>query len=326
MQDKRTALSILKGKKGICFEGGGCLGSAFPGALTVLYEECGPIEWTHVVGSSVGSIMATAIACKAEMSYIKDTLFNMDVKSFKDGGISGLWRFIREGGWYKGDAITEFMHQVLEEMVGDGAITFAELYQRTGIHLTITFMSMRYRCTRYADHITQPDWPIKEAVRASSSIAMFYKYASGDIRMPHSEELQFDYMTDGGTVDNLPIHVLYEQGLKHSEVLALKFMSTVEMSVYESDRKGRMHDYGLPSFPLGAAIMVVETLRNTAMKVHVHKEDWKICAKMNVGSHKATDFGISDEEIMELYEAGRAGMKQHMIDTQILLDKGQYPQ
>jgi NTE family protein len=213
----------------------------------------------------------------------------------------------------------------LEELTGNGDITFAQAYTQYGVNLTITYMSLRYQTTLYASWQTQPGMKIKDAIRASSSIALFFKYFQGEMESP-SGRLEQDIVTDGGTADNLPIHVLHKQGCLPRSILVLKLVSPEDNSAYEAALRGELHDYGLPRMPIAAAFVVVEALRKTAMRVHVEEEDWKLCVRSNVGNVSSTDFDLTPAQVETLFQAGREGMSKYLGKVQDMLANGTYPE
>ena len=65
--------------RNIAFEGGGVLGVAYIGALYEL-DKRGILANLHgFTGSSVGSIMAAALACNADMGFIERRLKSLDI-------------------------------------------------------------------------------------------------------------------------------------------------------------------------------------------------------------------------------------------------------
>ena len=124
--DNMKIEDVMRHKRAICFAGGGILGIGHAGALDKLFELGYLDNITHTTGTSVGSIMSAAIACKATRNYVKNTLFGMNTRAFRDGGccLANLWRFLRKGGLYKGDAILDFAKKLMKDLTGDENTTF----------------------------------------------------------------------------------------------------------------------------------------------------------------------------------------------------------
>jgi predicted acylesterase/phospholipase RssA len=317
--NRELALKILQEKTNYAFEGGGVLGIAHVGALVRLYELGGLNSVDHTVGTSVGSIIATGLACGATPYYIKHKVMNMDLKKFKDGGnwISRIFRFIFRFGLHKGKEIERYMGQVLEELTGNSDITSEEAYSKYKTHLTITYLSMKYRQTRYADHITEPNNKLKTNVLWSSSIPLFYQAA----RRCKKRKI-IDLLVDGGVTDNYPIHVLRDQKCNPQSILGFKLYNSDE-EIYPNNSEKK--EYKLPRNIIRYGETQVNILRDQALRYHVHSEDWKLTCKINVGKFKTTDFDITEEDKLWLYNSGRQGMDKHLKEIEELLDKCEYP-
>lgn len=321
---KELALEIVRNKTCLCFEGGGVLGAGHAGALVRLHEIGGLRNIKKVVGSSVGSIIALGLACGASATYIKNKLFRLDLSRFKDGGngIQKLFRFLFRWGWHKGDEIEMFAGEILEELSGDPNITFQEAHRRYGIHLTITYLSLRDKKTKYADHINTPDLEIKKAARWSSTIPYFYKaYRKRDF----NDRLE-NIIVDGGVADNYPMHVLHEQGCSKKDILGFKLVSSVSINKYHNNSdKDHGNNEALPTNIKDYSFVLLEILREQALRYHVEEGDWKLTCKINIGEHKTTDFNITEEDKLELYTSGLRSIDHYIEKVTRLISEGKYP-
>ncbi len=323
--------TIMQHKKGICFSGGGVFGYGHGGVLDELFEMNAIKNITHTVGSSVGSIYATAVSCNVTRYYINNSISEMDISLFKDGGcwLSKLFRLIKHGGFHKGYNIWNFAKKLVNDLTGNKNITMKEAYDMFGITLTITVFSLRYRTTRYINHITQPQAKLADMIRASSGIAIFFKIFKTKLLSPPDKNghriLETDMIGDGGTTDNQPTHVLREQGLSGREIITVKFLGTKDIDEYNLELNGGLYDHGLPRIPIGMIESYIDGMRDDAMNKHVHKNDWKITIKINTGDIKVTDFNISETNKKWLYENGKKAVKEYLIEGQQLLNKGKYP-
>jgi NTE family protein len=321
-----TAEELLRGKTALCFEGGGALGVGHVGALAEWEAMGGYKNLTHCVGSSVGSIAAAAVAAKANVEFMKKTLFGLDMNQFEDnslGMIRDLYRLIKKWGWNKGDAITEWAMELMGELTGNPNITMKELYEFGGVHLTITYFSYRYRKTKYADHITQPDLKVANAIRMSSSIPVYYQAVWRKF-LNKEDKLRMDAILDGGTMDNFPMHVLRKQGVDPSKIMGFKLCGTEELNEYKAEQDGEELDYGLPDGIVEALMVLVSCMRDLAMKVHVHKKDWMLTVKINVGDLSSTNFDMTEEQKNWLYENGRQAIRDYLVELDELILRGEY--
>lgn len=314
------ALHILQNKSAYVFEGGSILGIGHAGALVKLYELGGLKKIDHVVGSSVGSIVSMALACGASSYYIKDKILKLDVSKFEDGGnwISRIYRFLFRYGIHKGYQIETYAGEILSELTGNSDITFLEAYNKYGVHLTITYLSVRHKKTKYADHITKPDMMIKTAVRWSSSIPLFFmspKY--------YKDKELLDIISDGGVANNYPINILRNQGCSPESILGFKLYNDEELENEYNDLDDI--DYGIPRNIKDYALRLVDILREQALRYHVHKDDWKLTCKINVAKYSTTDFDITEEDKLWLYNSGMKAMEEHLGEIEELLQKDEYP-
>lgn len=328
MEDwKERAKKIIIAKTALAIEGGGALGVGEVGALSRWVELGGDLKKiTHVVGSSVGSIIASAIAVGADIEYMKKTLFGLDLQQFEDnspGLIRDFARLIKKYGWNKGQAITDWAEGIMHELTGNADITMAEAHEMSGVVLTTTGCSLRFMDTFYMNYKTEPKTRLVDSIRMSSSIPLYYAAVFRETKTDCGEIT--DCIVDGGTMDNYPIHVLREQGVAPHKILGLKLCNTVEMAEYADEKRGIRHDYGEVENLKQCLVKLVEMLRLTAMKLHVHKRDWMLTAKIDVNDMKSTDFDMTSEQLRMLYNNGRKAIDDLIDETAELLEAGEYP-
>lgn len=325
------ATSILVNKTALCFEGGGVLGCAHVGALRALNDIGGLKRITHVVGTSVGSIIAAAIGCAATIDYIEPNFFNLNLNSFKDGSccLGNLFRLISKGsekrkgyGWYKGDRIENFAGQMMKDLTGNENITFLEAYEKYKIRLTIVYFSTNYNKTRYADYKTSPSMQIKKAIRMSSAIPVFFSAVWKD-RVGKSKEV----FVDGGITDNFAIHVLKDQGCTLNSILGFKLCSIVEFNEYKEDMGDDVEeiDNGPSTNIYNHVMNMIGVVHNQALRYHVHEEDWNVTVKIDIGTYKTTDFAITQDQEKWLYNQGKLALNNHINDVAQLLKSNTYP-
>ena len=321
----------LKKKTALSFMGGGALGPGHIGQLEQLYDYGGFRNVEYLVGASVGSIMAVAIAAskasgmdpEAQLRWMKKVLFGLDLTQFEDndaGLLRDVYRLIKKYGWNKGEAITEWMEEIMEFLLEDKDITLKQLYERSGIHTVINYYSCNYRRTMYADHITKPHWRVADTVRKSSSIPIYYA-AVFDKREGKDDEV----ILDGGTMDNNPIHVLRKLGVPPENIMGLIFVSDEEIATYDEHLEEKLTDHGEPDKITGFLTDLIGEMRELAMRMHVHKRDWMLTSYTNVHSMKSTDFTMTEDQKKMLYEEGRAGMQRFAAQTAKLITENEYP-
>ena len=319
------AKQILANKSALCFEGGGVLGIGHVGALSRLSELGGLKKITHVTGASVGSILAAAFGCGASMEYVQHVMFGLDVTSFKDTSkciVKDLYRFFKKYGWYKCDAVENLAGEIMKDLTGNPDITFLEAFNKFGIKLTITYLSVNYSKSRYANHITEPNLQIKKAIRRSAAIPVFYQ-AVWDYKSKNKPEL----FVDGGVTDSYPIHVLKEQHCPLKDILGFKLCSSVEFNEYKEDMKEPVDeiDDGVPKNIYTYVMKLIGIVHNQALRYHVHTEDWKVTTKIDIGTLTTTDFNITEDQKQWLYNQGKVAIDKHLDEIVEMLKLGTYP-
>ena len=302
------AIEFLKNKTALVISGGGVLGVSEVGSLRRLHELNALGEIESVTGSSVGSIIATAIACGAPIDYMEKTMFEMNLPKFKDNDcfIKDIFQLLKKWGLNKTKEIKKLAEKVLSDFAHKD-VTFEELYISTGIHLTITVLSMNYEKTLYYDYINTPKEKISDTIVKSSSIPLFYEAIfEGKGKGKQS-------YVDGATVNSYPMNVPKKQGYSLDNILGLKLIS--EEDINHIDNGGdEFNDVnkGPPKNIIQHIIRLITILRDQALRLHVHKDDWKHSIKINVGKMTSTDFDMTEEDKQWLFNQGKKAVDEYV--------------
>ena len=204
--------------KNIVLEGGGIRGFAYIGAYEVLDSLHILKSIERVGGSSAGAIQAALLAVgytPAEMKIIAETI---PLKKFNDGGwsiIGGTRRLNKQFGWYKGDGFANWIGELIAKKTGSTNTTFAELHARKAEKgfkdLYVTGTDLTYQCLRIFSYEQYPNMSIRDAVRISMSIPLYYKPVliddSGLMCSKTEQNKIIHVMVDGGVLSNYPIHM-----------------------------------------------------------------------------------------------------------------------
>jgi predicted acylesterase/phospholipase RssA len=320
MEYSEEALDIIKNKTGLMISGGGSLGIAMVGCLERLVELGFSLAEIKVIkGSSIGSIIATAIACGADIHYMKQKIGDIDLNIFRDRDLfcCSLWQLITKYGLNKTRPIKIFASSILEELTGNKDITFLELYQRTGVHLIITYLSVNIERTIYADWITEPNSSIRETIVKSSAIPVFYE--------AYYNKKNKQIAVDGGTLDNYSFNYLRDFS---SKILGLKLVS----DGYENDitnvgaENALTPDRGYPKTVSKYLERLIYLMRDQAMRLHVKEKDWMSSIKIHIGHYNSTDFDLTREEKDWLFNQGRIGADSYIKELTSLIQNGKYSQ
>lgn len=202
--------------KNIVLEGGGIRGFAYIGAYEILDSLHILESVERVGGSSAGAIQAALLAVgytPAEMKVIAETI---PLKKFNDGGwsvIGGSRRLHKQFGWYKGEAFAEWIGELIAQKTGSASITFAELHASKASKgykdLYVTGTDLTYQCLRIFSYESYPNMSIRDAVRISMSIPLYYKPVLIDDagKICSKTDQHAHVMVDGGVLSNYPIHM-----------------------------------------------------------------------------------------------------------------------
>jgi len=312
-----TALNVIRNKKALVLSGGGTLGLGEIGALEKLNELGLKLsDFTSVSGSSVGSIIAMAIACGASIDYMKEKM-NVDFKKLKNDKcvLVEAFNLIKDYGLHDMSEIRNFVSEILIDLVGDKNITFKQLYNKTGIWLTVTYLSFNYGRTIFADYIYEPDSIIRETVIKSSAIPIFFEaYFQGK-----------EVISDGGIILNFPTQIPHLQGYKDEEIIGLKFVSTGEKKFKDQGQPGVPEEFQEgPKNVIQFLYALVDITRKQAMKLHVEENDWKNTVRINVGDLTSTDFAMSQEEKDWLFSQGRVSVYKYLLKLEELIEDEKY--
>jgi NTE family protein len=245
--------------KNLVLEGAGVRGFAYTGAFQVLDSMQVLKNIERVGGTSAGAIQAMLLAVGYTPEEMIRLTANVPLRKFNDGGwffVGGMQRMKKQFGWYKGDKILEWLHQLIAAKTGNGDISFAELHEQKSERgfkdLYITGTDLTYQCLRVFSYEHYPGMRIKDAVRISLSIPFYYKPVlvddTGKVYKQPEPGAALHVMVDGGLLGNYPLflfdsskYVLAGEGankyMENSETLGL-LMEMPEQIEYSKRRQG----------------------------------------------------------------------------------------
>jgi len=278
--------------RGFALEGGGVAGIGHVGNIKYLDSIGLYSKLTHFDGSSAGAMIAGLAACRVSPAKMQEIMLKMDFHKFEDSSwfvFRDIYCLCKQFGWNQGLAIGQIYSEVLQDCIGDANITFSQVKKRFGSTLITTVTEMKSGSTIYCTPETTPDMPIAEAVRRSGLIPLFFGAAQENGKI----------YVDGGTLNNYPIRKLYEY-LPKEQVIGSKLLTTAEIN-REPAEINNLIDY---------CKVLVGMLHDQNLKVHVEDEDWDRTIKIDIGSVKATDFGLTEAQRLTLIASGEAAAKK----------------
>lgn len=201
--------------KNLVLEGGGIRGFAYVGAFEML-DSIGILQQIEKVGgTSAGAIQAALLAVGYTTNEMIKTAANIPLKEFNDGFFpGGFARLKRRFGFFKGEKITAWIEQLIAAKTGDANITFLQLHklrsEKNYKDLYITGTDLTNRRLRIFSYETYPDMRIKDALRISFSIPLYFEPVvindSGRVQKNKGDSNTY-LMVDGGLLANYPIEM-----------------------------------------------------------------------------------------------------------------------
>ncbi|WBO83823.1 patatin-like phospholipase family protein [Hymenobacter yonginensis] len=207
--------------RNLVMEGGGIRGVAYGGALEELERQGVLAGLQRVGGTSAGAIQAALLAVGYSPREIIDVVNNTPIQRFNDGRfmfIGGSHRLTKQFGWYRGDALTENIRQLVARKTGKPDLTLAGLHQlaqqQPGRYLDLytTGTNLTQQRVQVFSHETNPTLRVADAVRISMSIPLYFRAvlldARGNVIQGKPEKGQpVQVLVDGGLLANYPVEL-----------------------------------------------------------------------------------------------------------------------
>ncbi|BAF59170.1 predicted esterase [Pelotomaculum thermopropionicum SI] len=289
------------------FEGGGV--KAF-GMLGALYEaERRGYTWVNVAGTSAGAIIASLVAAGYTAGKIKELVWELDFRQFKDKGWLGRIPYIGpalslwfENGLYEGGFLAGWLR---EKLAARGVHTFKDLVlkefendPRCRYRLTVIATDVSQRKLLKLPHdiknynIKPDDLEVYKAVRMSASLPFFYKPYKLMFFSPEKQK-SYSYIIDGGVLSNFPVWLFDGDGVPPWPTFGFK---TVELDETRPSRIANPFDF-------------FKATLSTMMEAHdkLHELDPKSSVRtISIPSLgiKTTDFETINQQKEALFQAG----------------------
>lgn len=276
------------GVDAFAFEGGGCLGCAYIGAIRAA-SELGVLQHVNKFsGSSVGAIAAAFLACRASAAFIESAFGSLDIKSIADRSRSFtvcVYRVLRRGGCARGAVLKERLATYLRELTGNRNITFGQIQKRYGTTLVITGTSLTRATTEYFCAETHADMSVLQALLISTAMPGLFP-----IQQHNGEQ-----WSDGGILHNYPIQVFDREGKENSKTVGFKLITSDERAIQEPGQIGN---------GVEAGCAILRMLVDRGQRLHEHERDWRRTVAIDAGALSSTSFDLSSDEKNKLIENG----------------------
>lgn len=290
--------------RNLIFEGGGVCGVAYGGALEVLDDRGILSTLENVAGSSVGSLAAAMLALGFDAEYIKRRLTTLEFASLADssfGVLRDVIRLITQYGWHKGDKLEEFVKSLLADANLPPDTTFSGLEEANlGPALHVTASSLRLGRTLIFSRGSTPDYSVVKALRASASFPLFFTpIKNGD----------YDYLVDGGLLNNYPIRLFDIGGAPNPSSVGIRVDNSFEVkSRYIPQSNNGKEITSFFSF----ISRLIYTLYDEVQNQHIGGQDWKRSIVIDTGNIQAMNFRLDQSDIDMMLKNGRLAASEFL--------------
>ena len=302
--------------RNLVFEGAGIRGIAYCGVVQELEARNMLQSLEKVGGTSSGAITALAISLGYRGKEIETIVGKLNFRRFNDGNfffIGGINRMKKYFGWYRGLKFENWLENIIKQKTGDGEITFEQLHLRGFKDLYVTGTCLNKLEVFVFSHKTYPKMKVKDAVRISMSIPLYFEAVFIDkdgqlVRRPKNKH-GLNIMVDGGFTGNFPIRMF--DSLAHSNFSTLGFRIDSEEQIKNDlgNRKlAQVPITNLNDYMRAFYNMVIENLNRQPLTA----EDWQRTISISDGDLSPRIRKLSAEEIGILVNNGRRAVKTYL--------------
>ena len=258
--------------RNLCISSAGTQGPVLMGALIELKNQGKLDNIRDMSGVSFGSILAFLLSVGWDPTDLCNATKDIDTSSLCKPHIRD---FFNDFGLASSDDMLSHIDALTKQKNIDPNITFRNHLYQTDTILRIPALCLNTCKLEYFSHLSHPDLPVREAIRASMSIPLLFK----------SPLIDNKRYVDGGTVRNTP----YDPYVGYGD-------ETVCVSVVSST---------MSSFPVIGDIQAYITALTksiTKTSVHVPKE-FPYSIELHT-PYSGYDFSIKQKEIQDMIHIG----------------------
>jgi predicted acylesterase/phospholipase RssA len=249
-------------------------------------------------------------------------------------GFAHLLSFQEKGGYFSADGFVAWLHEKLDAGGrGMSGLTFAQLHQRTGKHLSLIATDTTSTRFLVLNHVTTPDCPVLWGVRMSMSIPFFWpeviwKPEWGTYR--GGEDVADNVIVDGGVVSNFALRFLVSDEPWVEAVMGGRPDPETRVLGLWLDQNGAVPDAPPSRDPVSRVAALVNGLHSPTIEriervvgaaisgndvVEMRNHASLVC-KLPTGGYGVTEFNMSQERIEALLRAGENAI-QHWFSVRV---------
>ena len=174
--------------------GGGVKGCVLLGALEALDDTLRLSRIKHIIGSSVGGIIATLMCIGYRPNEMNDIFLKINLSDYRNIKATNLFT---KYGVDNCKAIITLLKACILQKINTWDITFKELYDYNQMTLILTGSDISNSKTVYYNVETTPNMVIMDALRITISYPILYE--------PIYDKINECYVVDGALISQYPI-------------------------------------------------------------------------------------------------------------------------
>lgn len=354
--------------RNIVIGGGGTMIYTYLGAVQELVSSGLDLKGIkNYIGSSAGGLSVAMLACGAtpelvhQMEIIKNPSVLADLKDPSNFIVKAMLDVVTNFGYNKGEALTKLVHDIIEELTGDGDITFSKHYKRYRKNLVIISTNITKNRPVYFNRLTHPHMRIIDAVRASCAVPLYF--------MPYTDVDENgvpNLYVDGSLTHNYPFTFVYTDLFKvlnkdDPEVLGPNYADIVideetaienlyNYNTVPSDPDSTIVERIVPStlgiktvssksynyitnttpdkthtYNIGTYMYaIVDLMFNTQMKEHINGDIWNQTIPINVDKYSMLDFKFSKRDVKKLIKLGENSVSMYLKTSGLIFKQDTY--
>ncbi len=310
--------------RNLVFEGAGIRGIAYCGALQKMEEK----NWLQTVqrvgGTSAGAVTALTVALGYNSTEIRELISSTAFKKLNDGKymfIGGINRMKKYFGWYRNKKTDEWLSNMIRAKTGNADITFRQLKEAGRFkELYVTGTCLNKQQLIIFSHENYPDMKIRDAVRISMSIPLYFEASFidsiGNVYYHPKNKTGLDVVVDGGITGNFPIRMFDSTRYTGNNSTVNQFIinkETIGCRIDSDDQieKDESGDPSLAALPVNSLkeylnafyIIIIENLNRQLLT----KEDWSRTISISSSNIRPGIRKMKKEEIELLINNGIKG-------------------
>jgi NTE family protein len=312
--------------RNLVFEGAGIRGIAYCGVLQKMEEKNWLQQVQRVGGTSAGAVTALTVALGYSSTEIRQLITSTAFKKLNDGKymfLGGINRMGKYFGWYRNRKTDEWLSNMIRVKTGNPDITFRQLKETGGFkELYVTGTCLNKQQLIIFSHETYPEMKIRDAVRISMSIPLYFEASFidslGNVYHHPKDKTGLDIVVDGGITGNFPIRIFDSTRYSGDSRSTNQFVFNKETIGVRIDSEEQItrdmnEEPGLAPLPVNSLkeylnafyIIVIENLNRQPLT----KEDWSRTISISSGDIRPGIRRMKKEEIELLIINGVNGFE-----------------